>query len=76
MPIKVTIGNNVKRESVIIDANTTLRKALEDNNVDYSRGVMHLDGASLSPGDLDKTFAYLGITEKCFLINVVKTDNA
>ena len=27
--IKVTIGNNVKRESVIIDENTTLRSALE-----------------------------------------------
>lgn len=74
--IKVTLGNNVKRESVIIDENTTLRKALEDNNIDYSRGVMHLDGSSLQPGDLDKTFAQFGITEKCFLLNVVKADNA
>lgn len=74
--IKVTLGNNVKRESVIIDENTTLRKALEDNSIDYSRGVMHLDGSSLQPGDLDKTFAQFGITEKCFLLNVVKADNA
>ena len=27
--IKVTIGNNLKRENVIIDENTTLRSALE-----------------------------------------------
>lgn len=74
--IKVTIGNNLKRESVIIDENTTLRAALETNGVDYTRGVMHLDGASLGPGDLDKTFAQHGITEKCFLLNVVKADNA
>lgn len=74
--IKVTIGNNVKRESVIIDENTTLRSALEANGVDYTRGVMHLDGSSLNPGDLDKTFASFGITEKCFLLNVVKADNA
>ena len=74
--IKVTIGNNVKREAVIIDKNTTLRAALEDNGVDYTRGVMHLDGSSLNPGDLDKTFADFGITEKCFLLNVVKADNA
>ena len=74
--INVTLGNNLKRESVIIDANTTLRKALEDAGVDYTRGMMHLDGATLQPGDLDKTFADFGITEKCFLLNVVKADNA
>ena len=74
--IKVTVGNNVKREAVIIDENTTLRNCLEENGVDYTRGVMHLDGSSLAPGDLDKTFKDFGITEKCFLLNVVKADNA
>mgnify|MGYP001025814912 FL=1 len=74
--IKVTIGNNVKREAIIIDKNTTLRAALEDNGVDYTRGVMHLDGSSLQPGDLDKTFADFNIQEKCYLLNVVKADNA
>jgi hypothetical protein len=74
--IKVTVGNNVKRESVIIDEGTTLRAALENAGVDYSRGVMHLDGSSLSPGDLDRSFASFGITEKCYLLNVVKADNA
>lgn len=74
--IKVVVGNNVKRETVIVDANTTLRAVLEDAGVEYTRGVMHLDGSSLNPGDLDKTFASLGITEKCYLLNVVKADNA
>ena len=74
--IKVTIGNNVKRESIIIDENTTLRKALEDNGIDYTTGIMHLDGSSLNPGALDKTFADFGIKEKCYLLNVVKADNA
>ena len=78
--IKVTIGNNVKKESVIIDENTTLRKALEDNGIDYNTGTMFLDGSSLEPGALNKTFAdfgYEGTTNnKCFLLNVVKADNA
>ena len=74
--IKVVVGNNVKRESVIVDSNTTPRKVLEEAGVDYTRGTMHLDGASLQPGDLDKTFESFGITEKCFLLNVVKADNA
>lgn len=74
--IQVTVGNNVKREKVIVEASTTLRTALEDVGVDYTRGVMHLDGSSLSPGDLDKSFADFNIAEKCFLLNVVKADNA
>lgn len=74
--IKVTVGNNVKRESVIVDGNTTLRAVLEDNGIDYTSGTMHLDGSSLKPGEIDKTFADLGITEKCYLLNVVKADNA
>ena len=59
--IKVTLGNNLKKETVIVDENTT---------------TLHLDGATLRPGDLDKTFGELGIKEKCFLLNVVKADNA
>lgn len=74
--IKVTIGNNVKRKTVILDETTTLRQALEDAEIDYSLGTMNLDGSSLSPGDLDKTFADFGIGDKCFLLNVVKADNA
>ena len=74
--VKVTVGNNVKREIVIVESNTKLRKVLEDAGIDYSRGTMHLDGASLNPGDLDKTFADFGVGEKCFLLAITKTDNA
>ena len=74
--VKVVVGNNVKRESVIVDSDTTLRQVLEDAGVDYTRGTMHIDGVSLQAGDLDKTFDDFGIAEKCFLLNVVKADNA
>ena len=74
--IKVTIGNNVKRKTEILDSDTTLREALEQAEIDYTSGIMNLDGSTLSPGDLNKTFTDFGITEKCFLLNVVKADNA
>lgn len=74
--IKVVIGNNADRHPVIISAETTLRQALTDNGIDYSTGVLHLDGTTLKPGDLDKTFKDFGITGTTFLINTVKTDNA
>ena len=74
--IKVTIGNNVKRTTEILDASTTLRSALESAEIDYTKGMMNLDGSPLSPGDLNKTFEDFGITGKCYLLNVVKADNA
>jgi len=74
--IKVTVGNNVKRTSVIVDENTTPRACLEANDIDYAHGVTHLNGSTLRPGDMDRSFAELGITERCFLTNVVKADNA
>lgn len=74
--IKVTVGNNLKRTQVMKNENTTLRTILEEAEIDYTKGTMHLDGAPLGPGDLDKTLAQHGITEKCFLLNVVKADNA
>jgi len=74
--IKAILGNNVKRTSEILDENTTLREALENAGIDYTIGIMNLDGSTLDPGDLDMTFAEFGITEKCYLLNVVKADNA
>ena len=79
--IKVTIGNNVKHEDVIVDENLTLREVLENNGIDYSVGTMNLDGSSVKPGGLNSTFKELGYdgTEdhnRCYLLNVVKADNA
>lgn len=76
--LKVVVGNNANRDQVLVDENTTLREVLEDNEVNYATGVMHLDGAPIQPGDLNKTFAQLGYTgdAKVYLISVVKTDNA
>ena len=74
--VKVTVGNNVNRETVIVDSDTTLRSVLEDAGIDYSKGGINLDGSTLKPGDLDKSFDDFNIGEKCFLLQVVKCDNA
>jgi hypothetical protein len=74
--IQVTLGTNTNRKKVNVDPNTTLRTVLEDNEVNYSTATVHMDGASLQPGDLDKSFADFGITESTYLIAVVKADNA
>lgn len=74
--IRVTVGTNTSRKNVVVDETATLRQVLENNEIDYSRANVNLDGASLNAGDMDKSFADLGITENCFLIASVKQDNA
>ena len=76
--IQVTYGNNVDRAraSVIVDEHTTIRDFLEQNNIRYSGKPLHLGGSVLQPEDMDKTFADFGVTDRCFLLEVAKTDNA
>lgn len=74
--VKVTVGTNTKRSNVTVNGDTKLKKVLQDEGIDYSKGTIHLDGATIKPGDLDKTFDELGITETAYLISVVKADSA
>ena len=74
--IKVTLGNNTVRKTVIVDSSTTLRQALDANGIDYAHGAMMLDGVTLQAGALDRTFAEFGIAESCYLLSVQKADNA
>ena len=76
MMIKVEVGNNMKRTTTIVDDSTTIRTVLDDNGIDYSRVMPTLNGGFIGYADLDKTFADYGITESCYLLSVVKTDNA
>lgn len=72
--IKVLIGTNTNRKEVIVDPARTLKSVLEENNIDYTTGGIHLDGMSVAGGDLNKSFTDHGITEDCILISVVKGD--
>ena len=74
--ITVNLGTNTSRFPVMVSPDTTLKKVCEENNINYSSTSLHLDGAPLAPGDINKTFADLGITDKCFLVAVTKVDNA
>lgn len=72
--IKVTIGTNTNRKSITVDPSRTLKDVLNENNIDYSAGGIHLDGLSVGGEGLNKSFTDHGITEDCILMAVVKGD--
>jgi hypothetical protein len=74
--IRVIVGTTTQRNEKNYQPETTIRTILEDNAIDYSVAQVMLDGASLQPGDMDKTLAAMNVREKCMLIAVVKAANA
>lgn len=72
--IRVTIGTNTNRKAIIVDPSRSLKSVLDENNIDYSRGGIHLDGLAVGGEGLNKSFTEHGITEDCFLVAVVKGD--
>lgn len=74
--LKITVGTNTIRKTVMVTEDTTLRQCLEENDINYATGQTSLDGYVLQPGDMDKTFAAMNVTEKAYLVCVQKMDNA
>ena len=74
--IQIRIVSNAVRKTIATDENNTVRDVLDANEINYDNAPIYIDGAPLQIGDHDKSFAALGITEKCVLSAVVKTDNA
>lgn len=74
--LKITVGTNTNRKTVMVTEDITLRQCLEENDINYATGQTSLDGCVLQPGDMDKTFAAMHVTEKAYLVCVQKMDNA
>lgn len=72
--IRVIVGTNTNRKSVLVDPSRTLKSVLEENGIDYSRGGIHLDGLAVGGEGINRTFTEHGITEDCILVAVVKGD--
>lgn len=72
--IKVTLGTNLNRTSIIVDPSRTVKSVLKENNIDYAAGGIHLDGLAIIGDELNKTFTQFGIDDECILISVIKAN--
>lgn len=72
--IQVTLGTNTDREIILVDPTKTIKDILEENGIDYASGSVRLDSKPIGGSELEKSFEEHGITEKCYLIVVVKAN--
>lgn len=74
--IKVITGTSLSKQELILSADTTIMDAAEQANLNVSAGGITLNGSMVSAADFGKTFADFGIADKCYLLQVIKADNA
>lgn len=74
--IKVISGTSLNKQELILSADTTLMDAAEQAGLNVGAGGITLNGSMVSANEFNKTFADFGVADKCYLLQVVKADNA
>ena len=74
--LQITIGTNTNRRKVSVDPDAIVKNVLDEHGINYTSATVHLDGAPLNATELNSSFNDLGIDTSCYLIAVVKAENA
>ena len=76
--IRLTIGTNTKRSTVVVKPETILADVLEEQEVSTAGAALHLNGTLIPGVDIDSSLKKLGVQDNtsATLIAVVKADSA
>ena len=73
---KVTLAAPDTRKTIIVANNKSPKEILEENDVNFTRASVIIDGCILTPAQLRQSLTELGATETCTIAVCVKMDNA
>ena len=76
--VRLTLGTNTNRKTVMVEVTETLEDILEENNVSTTGASVHLNGMIVLPDEMDCTLEELDVEDEtdASLITVVKADSA
>lgn len=74
--INVRFVTNGYSENMPVMKKSTIRSALEEQNINYARALSALDGHTIRDEELDMTFEELGATDGSVMSCIVKAANA
>ena len=74
--IKIVVGTGLQRTEMVVSSDTTIMQACEEAGLNIGAGGITFNGSTVRPDEFNKTFADFNIVDKCFLMQVVKADNA
>jgi sulfur carrier protein ThiS len=72
----IVVGSNTSRRNVMVSGEQTVKEILRSEGIDFSTSVVYIDGATASPGDINKTVDKLGLADGSTIISVTKPDCA
>lgn len=75
--IKLTIGDNLSRKPIVVDADKTPKQIISSEGRDINLGYWMLDGGALSTQEMNTPLGeLLNGSETATLLQVVKANNA
>lgn len=76
--VSIKVGTATKRNTVVVDVNTTVANVIKQADVNTGTATMFLNGSALSNTEFGSTLAELGVEDEseATLLAVVKADSA
>lgn len=74
--ISVTIARPDGRSTIITNPESTIKGILTENNVNFQRATVMVDGVIMDVAGMNKSLAEHGVVDSCTIALSVKMDNA
>lgn len=73
--ISLRVGSNTDISTIIVEDTMTPNEVFAAQSITYESAIVYLSGASVSPNQMNKSFADMGISGEASLVAVVKHGN-
>lgn len=74
--IKVTVGNNVTRKTIIAGSDMTIAEAFAEAGIDWNGYTVTANGMTVQAGAMSGKISDLGLGDTVSLSAIAKRDNA
>lgn len=71
--IKVSYGDNMRQQTLIVEPDKTLTQILQEAGMPYDLQHLHLDGRPLTQGELGIPLGEMVKGSSCYLLNIAKS---
>lgn len=76
--VKVTVGSNTKRATIIVESNKSVNEILQENDIKVGTATLCMDGSPLTEEEKRMTLVDLGVNddEEILISAITKAESA
>lgn len=68
-------GERIREEEDIINQDMKIEDFMDKHEIVFTPSALRVDGVTITENNMGKTFAELGVGERCYFTRSAKTDN-